>query len=166
MRKWPLEPICHPYGPHARRYGEGTSGQLLCSEHYALGLLPANSPAWFELSPEDQAKWEKMAKKQPLRFPDKPRKADGRYIVDCRLITNGELYSDWQFVSQTLADAKECCDAQMAPSDLSLIIGHNFECNKSRDAYVNCTISYLRANGKFIVLDERINPVAVKGKSR
>ena len=86
----------------------------------------------------------------------------GRYVVDCRLITYGEAYSDWQFVFRTMAEAEECCDAQMTPSDTSMVLGYNFECNKTVDAYVNCTISYLRDNGKFIVLDERINPVSLK----
>lgn len=78
-----------------------------------------------------------------------------RFHVQCFLVTDGQSFSDWDFTMDTLEEAEECCNAQMAPSDQSLVLGHNFECNKTNRTYVNCIISFLRKNGKWIEIEKK-----------
>lgn len=82
-----------------------------------------------------------------------------RFLVQCFLMTNGRAYCDWDFNFQTLAEAEKCCDAQMAPSDTSLVIGHHFECNKTAYCYVNCAILMRRKNGSYLEVEARVHPL-------
>ena len=86
-------------------------------------------------------------------------KSGVKFQIHCFFMKNGEVCSDWEFAAGSLEDAENYCIAQMAPSDTSLVIGYNFACNKTREAYVNCTISLLRKNGNWVEIEELIHPL-------
>ena len=89
-------------------------------------------------------------------------KAKSQFHVQCTLVTAGESWSDWDFVVPSLKEAEEICVTQMAPSDTSTVLGHNFECNKTNDAYVNCVIALLHSGGKVTVIEKRVHPLSRK----
>lgn len=94
------------------------------------------------------------------------KRKEVRFHVQCLLITEGVAFSDWDFVVDSMQEAEDLCKLHMAPSDQSLVIGRNFECNKTEKAYVNCTVALIRKGGKRTVVEELIHPLHTQLQAR
>ena len=98
-----------------------------------------------------------------------------QFRVQCTLIKDGVEESHWTHLLDTLQEAEDYCDIQMAPSEFAknwTAFGPEeasanseqepqiLDANTTSRKYVNCTILLMMKNGKSVVTEERIHPLA------